>query len=131
MELSGVNCTLFSSKEQPANVRSESKQFKENASVALQQSILTHAHTKCPIVGVVKRFARRPASRIYKILLDLQMQSQLFVNLHTSHVQPEKEKLMQKSGLHNMEHHPDRRQFKDYYVISALVNLSAGARYTN
>ena len=44
-------------------------------------------------IVVVKRFARRPANRIYKILLDLQVQNQLFVNLHTPHVQSEKEKL--------------------------------------
>ena len=44
--------TSFSSREQPANAGSERKQFTENASVALQQTILTHAHTKCPPVGV-------------------------------------------------------------------------------
>ena len=42
--------TSFSSKKQPANARSERKQFTENASVALQQTMLTHAHTKCPPV---------------------------------------------------------------------------------
>ena len=42
--------TSFSSKKQPANARSERKQFTENASVALQQTILTHAHTNCPSV---------------------------------------------------------------------------------
>ena len=40
--------TSFSSKKQPANARSERKQFTENASVALQQTMLTHARTKCP-----------------------------------------------------------------------------------
>jgi len=42
----------------------------------------------------------------------------------------EKKKIMQRSGLQEA---PPRRQFKDYYVIflvSALVNLSAGPRYT-
>ena len=77
-------------------------------------------------IVVVKRFARRPANRIYKILLDLQVQNQLFVNLHTPHVQSEKEKLLQKS-LHEAQ---PRRHFKDYYVISALICLIAGARYT-
>ena len=43
--------TSFSSKKQPANARSERKQFTENASVALQQTMLTHAHTKCPPVA--------------------------------------------------------------------------------
>ena len=42
--------TSFSSRKQPANAGTERKQFTENASVALQQPILTHAHTKCPIV---------------------------------------------------------------------------------
>ena len=42
--------TSFSSKKQPANARSERKQFTENASVALEQTVLTHAHTKCPSV---------------------------------------------------------------------------------
>ena len=40
----------FSSRKQPANAGNERKQFTENASVALQQTILTHAHTKCPPV---------------------------------------------------------------------------------
>ena len=40
----------FSSRKQHANAGTERKQFTENASVALQQSILTHAHTKCPPV---------------------------------------------------------------------------------
>ena len=43
--------TSFSSRKQPANAGNERKQFTENASVALQQPILTHAHTKCPPVG--------------------------------------------------------------------------------
>ena len=34
--------TSFSSRKQPANTGSERKQFTENASVALQQTILTH-----------------------------------------------------------------------------------------
>ena len=42
--------TSFSSRKQPANASTERKQFTENASVALQQPILTHAHTKCPPV---------------------------------------------------------------------------------
>ena len=45
--------TSFSSRKQPANAGTERKQFTENASVALQQPILTHAHTKCPPVGLV------------------------------------------------------------------------------
>ena len=40
----------FSSKKQAANTGSERKQFTENGSVALQQTILTHEHTKCPPV---------------------------------------------------------------------------------
>ena len=43
--------TSFSSRKQPANAGTERKQFTENASVALQQPILTHANTKCPPVG--------------------------------------------------------------------------------
>ena len=42
--------TSFSSRKQPANAGTERKQFTENASVALQQPILTHAHTKCPSI---------------------------------------------------------------------------------
>ena len=46
--------TSFSSRKQPANAGTERKQFTENASVALQQPILTHAHTKCPpVVGAL------------------------------------------------------------------------------
>ena len=44
--------TSFSSRKQPANAGTERKQFTENASVPLQQPILTHAHTKCPPVAV-------------------------------------------------------------------------------
>ena len=43
--------TSLSSRKQPANAGTERKQFTENASVALQQPILTHAHTKCPPVA--------------------------------------------------------------------------------
>ena len=43
--------TSFSSRKQPANAGTERKQFIENASVALQQAILTHVHTKCPPVA--------------------------------------------------------------------------------
>ena len=44
--------TSFSPRKQPANAGTECKQFTENASVALQQPILTHAYTKCPpVVG--------------------------------------------------------------------------------
>ena len=42
--------TSFSSRKQPANAGTERKQFTENVPVALQQPILTHAHTKCPPV---------------------------------------------------------------------------------
>ena len=42
--------TLFSPRKQPVNAGTERKQFTANASVALQQPILTHAHTKCPPV---------------------------------------------------------------------------------
>ena len=42
--------TSFSPRKQPANAGTECKQFTENASVALQQPILTHAYTKCPPV---------------------------------------------------------------------------------
>ena len=38
----------FSSSKQPPNTGIECKQFTENASEALQQTILTHAHTRCP-----------------------------------------------------------------------------------
>ena len=40
----------FSSRKEPANAGTERKQFTENASVALQRPILTHAHTKFPPV---------------------------------------------------------------------------------
>ena len=46
-----IQYTSFSSRKQPENAGTERKQFTENASVALQQPILTHAHTKCPPVG--------------------------------------------------------------------------------
>ena len=46
--------TSFSSKKQPANARSERKQFTENTSVALQQTMFTHAHTKYPPVALGK-----------------------------------------------------------------------------
>ena len=49
--------TSFSSRKQPTNAGSERKQFTENASVPLQQTILTHAHTKCPPVGQTKLFS--------------------------------------------------------------------------
>ena len=42
--------TSVSSRKQPANADSDCKQFTENASVVLQQTVLTHAHTKCPPV---------------------------------------------------------------------------------
>ena len=42
--------TSFRSRKQPANAGTERKQFTVNASVALQQPMLTHAHTKCPPV---------------------------------------------------------------------------------
>ena len=48
--------TSFSSRKQPANAGTERKQFTENASVALQQPILTHAHTKCPPVSTCSGF---------------------------------------------------------------------------
>ena len=43
--------TSFSPRIQPANAGSERKQFTENASVALQQTILTYEHTKWPPVS--------------------------------------------------------------------------------
>ena len=61
-----------------------------------------------------KRFARLPTNRIRQILLDLHVQNQLFVNLHTQHVQ-----LMKRKKLCNVVR-----------LFSAVVNLSAGARYT-
>ena len=45
-----TQCTSFSTRKQPANAGSESKQFTENASEVLQKIILTHAQTKCPPV---------------------------------------------------------------------------------
>ena len=45
-----IQYTSFNSRKQPANAGTERKQFTENASVALQQPMLTHAHTKCPPV---------------------------------------------------------------------------------
>ena len=55
--------TSFSSRKQPANAGTERKQFKENASVALQQPILTHAHTKCPPVRRAQ-CVQRPVLRL-------------------------------------------------------------------
>ena len=43
--------TSLGSKKQPTNARSERKQFTENTSVALQQTMLTHSHTKYPTVN--------------------------------------------------------------------------------
>ena len=43
--------TSFSSRKQPANAGSERKQFTENDSKAIQQTILTHEQTKCPPVS--------------------------------------------------------------------------------
>ena len=59
--------TSFSSKKQPAKARSERKQFTENASVALQQTMLTHAHTKCPPVVVAQSL--KPVKLFSKQLL--------------------------------------------------------------
>ena len=49
--------TSFSSRQQPANAGTERKQFTENASMALQQVMLTHARTKCPpvLLDIVKK----------------------------------------------------------------------------
>ena len=59
--------TSFRSRKQPANAGTERKQFTVNASVALQQPILTHAHTKFP-----------PAypSRVRELVLSLQTTNQ-------------------------------------------------------
>ena len=51
--------TSFSPRKQPANAGTECKQFTENASVALQQPILTHAYTKCPPVALSKVWTTR------------------------------------------------------------------------
>ena len=46
----------LSSRKQHGNAGTERKQFTENASVALQQPIMTHAHTKCsPVAAHMKR----------------------------------------------------------------------------
>ena len=45
-----IQYTSFSSRKQPENAGTERKQFTENASVELQQPILTNAHAKCPPV---------------------------------------------------------------------------------
>ena len=44
--------TSLSSGKQYANVGSERKQFTEIAPVALQRTVLTRAHTKCPSVFI-------------------------------------------------------------------------------
>ena len=54
---SSTQYTSFSSRKQPANAGTERKQFTENASVALQQPTLTHAHTKCPPVDSERDFS--------------------------------------------------------------------------
>ena len=43
----------FSSRKQPENADRERKQCTENASEALQQTVLTYAHTKCPPVHLL------------------------------------------------------------------------------
>ena len=58
VEMPSTQYTSFSSRKQPANAGSERKQFTENASVALlshfdQQTIFTHADTKCPPVTLL------------------------------------------------------------------------------
>ena len=70
-----IQCTSFSSRKQPENAGTERKQFTESASVALQQPLLTHAHTKCPPVqlgreiilnnfGHLQRITRREILRL-------------------------------------------------------------------
>ena len=61
----------------------------------------------------------RPFNRIQKILLDLHVQIQLYINLHHPHVH---EKTTQKSGLHDMKHLL-HGSFEIIMVSSALVNL--------
>ena len=61
-----------------------------------------------------KRFARLPTNRIQKVSLDLLVQNQLSVNLHTQHLQFMKRK----------------RFCSVLRLFATLVNLSAGARYT-
>ena len=51
-----IQYTSFSSRKQPENAGTERKQFTESASVALQQPLLTHAHTKCPPVQLLQCF---------------------------------------------------------------------------
>ena len=60
---SSTQYTSSSSRKQPANACTKRKQFIENASVALQQPILTHALTKCPPVGW-KYFAMHSAATL-------------------------------------------------------------------
>ena len=78
-----------------------------------------------------KRFGRRPASRIRKIYLDLQVQNQLFLNFaYSTRAVHEREKIMQKSGLHN--HHPDGSLKIVWYfplwLIYRLVHVNSQPR---
>ena len=65
---SSTQYTSFSSRKQPANSGSEHKQFAEKASVALQQPILTHAHSKCPPVRLKSIVFMGTAFRIATLL---------------------------------------------------------------
>ena len=73
---------------------------------------------------VEKRFARRPANRIRKILLDLHVQISFSKIFHTAHVQLMKRKRKCKSQV-RIKHHPDGSS-KIITVFSALINLLAG-----
>ena len=54
----------FSSRNWPANAGNECKQFTENTSVALQEPILMHAHTKCPPVQHCGNFPKATATEM-------------------------------------------------------------------
>ena len=78
-----------------------------------------------------KKFGRRPASRIRKIYLDLQVQNQLFLDFaYSTRAVHEREKIMQKSGLHN--HLPDGSLKIVWYfplwLIYGLVHVNSQPR---
>ena len=81
---------------------------------------------------LVQRFSNRPANRINLARFasaKLAFRKFAYSTLACRFMNFEEEKLMQKSGFHKMNHHPDG-SFKLIVLFSAFVNLSAGARYS-
>ena len=91
----GTSCparSLFLSPQPPHNPKRplRRREVSKNALLSACYDTFILNANQVIFLGFVleKRFARRPTnSRIRKISLDLFMQNQLFVNLHTPHVQ--------------------------------------------